>query len=93
MINVRKIKIKHRATGGATTRDELFKEIKLEFSDGSNMDFTLNGIPHGQGLEWNDIVLASPALVNFVKITATSVYGAANNGFSDFQLFECKGLI
>ena len=86
MINVKKIKIKHRAPGGTDT-GELFKYIKLELSDGSNVGFTLNDIQHAQELEWNDVVLASPTLLEFVKITAISNYGTGNNGFSDIQLF------
>ena len=90
MVNVEMVQIKHRATGSQPL-DEMFKDVELEFSDGTKVDFELNSIPFTQGLEWNNVILATPAMSTFVTITATSVYGAINNGFSDIRVFECKG--
>ena len=91
MVNVQKVQIKHRATGSEPEK-EMFKDVTLEFSDGTSVDATLNNIPFTKGLQWNDIVLPSPVLSDFVKITATSVYAAHNNGYSDVRVFDCKGM-
>ena len=77
------IRIKHRTNN---LQKEMFKNITLEFSDGTKVDYTLND----QHKYWNVVDLADNAPVSdFVKITATSVYGAVNNGFSDVRVFGC----
>ena len=85
---VRTIKIKHRSTGNSPAA-ELFKGISLEFSDGKKVEYTLNNISYLGGLVWNEVVLTRAPISDYVKITATSVYGAINNGFSDIQVFGC----
>ena len=68
----------------------MFKGISLEFSDGKKVDFTLNNIPFTSGLIWNDIVFPNDPMSDYVKITATSVYGTINNGFSDIRVYGCR---
>ena len=82
------IKIKHRASGGSPL-GEMFKGISLEFSDGQKVDFTLNKVPFTNGLVWNDVYLPSTPISTYVKITAKSVYGTINNGFSEIQVLGC----
>ena len=86
---VETIRIKHRSSGGSPL-SEMFKGISLEFSDGKKVDFTLNNIPFTNGLVWNDIVFPQDPMSDYVKITATSVYGTINNGFSDIRVYGCR---
>ena len=74
-----KLSIKHRATGDHAS-DELFKDIKLEFSVRSEShQSTLDPRQKSR----TEVVLPSPVVTTFVKITATGVYSGINNGFSD----------
>ena len=83
------MRIKHRATGQRPS-SELFKDILFEFSNGQTFEFTLNNIPYTDGLVWNDIVFPNDPNSDFVQITATSVYGTINNGFSDIRVYGCR---
>ena len=83
------MRIKHRATGQRPS-SELFKDILFEFSNGQTFEFTLNNIPYTDGLVWNDIVFPNDPNSDYVKITATSVYGTINNGFSDIRVYGCR---
>ena len=80
---VEKLKIKHRSDSTGT--NEMFKEIELEFSSGVIIGSTL----HMVSGNWSQIDLDDPLNTDFVKITAISVYGTANNGFSEIQIFGC----
>ena len=91
MYRVAAIRIKHRG-GGLYPSRELFKGISLEFSDGQTSTFTLNNIPYTApgGLVWNNIPFPKHPSSDYVKITATSVYGTINNGFSDIRVYGCR---
>ena len=82
------VKIKHRASGHSP-EGEMFKDISLEFADGQKVSYTLNSVPFTHGLVWNEVYLPSMPISNYVKITATSVYGTINNGFSDIRVIGC----
>ena len=83
LYQVENIKIKHRTNN---VQAEMFKDISLEFSDGTIANYTLNNVHQ----DWNEVdLINSPAISDFVRITATSVYGAGNNGFSDVRVFGC----
>ena len=88
---VTSIRIKHRATGSRPSL-ELFKGISFEFSNGEKFEFTLNNIPYtsANGLVCNNIKFPNNPSSDYVKITATSVYGTINNGFSDIRVFGCR---
>ena len=74
----------------------MFKEISLEFSDGTKVDHTLSSNPN-----WNDVDLSRPVVTVFVKITGKSVYvqpwwkdfsdkNAIHHGFSNIRVFGCS---
>ena len=77
---VETIKIKHRSSHEQT----MFKDISLEFSGAIKHDYMLNHY-----LDWNDVVLSSPYISDFIKITGKGVYGDKmyDSGFSDVQVF------
>ena len=77
---VGKLKLKHRYDD----KNEMFKAITLEFSSGT----MINSILH-MSIEWNEVILDDFTNTDFIKITATSVYGTTNNGFSEIQVFKC----
>ena len=77
---VEKIKIKHRTNNN---QNEMFKDISLEFSDGTKDDYTLNNVHQ----DWNAVAIDKRPMSSFVKIMAKSVYGTINNGFSEIQIF------
>ena len=79
---VEKIKIKHRTNNN---QNEMFKDISLEFSDGTKVDYTLNNVHQ----DWNAVAIDKRPISKFVKITAKSVYGTINNGFSEIRVFGC----
>ena len=65
---------------------ERFKDISLEFSDGTIVEYKLNN----KYRDWNDVVLANPPLSDFVKITGKNSYGSGlNNGFSEIRILGC----
>ena len=70
--------------------NERFKDISLEFSDGTLVNFALpNTYPTKQ---WEEIDLTTygdgiPS--NYVKISAKSVYKSVNNGFTEVKVFAC----
>ena len=70
--------------------DEYFKDISLEFSDGTFVDYTLNYTYPSK--EWAEIDLSSYGNLsntNYVNISAHSVYTKLNNGFSEIKVFGC----
>ena len=84
------IKLKHRACGANPER-EIFKNISLRFSDGTEVHHTLNNIPHTSGLEWTELRFSNITnpVSNYVNITASGVYARGNNGFSDIRVYGC----
>ena len=72
------------ARGRSST--ERFKDITLQFGDGSSTDFTLS---EDQNTVWNEIVLSDMPTSNYVKISANTVYGGSNIGFREVRIFGC----
>ena len=70
--------------------DEYFKEISIEFTDGTPVDFTL---PYTYpSHDWADIDLTDyPDMITtgYVNISVKSVYREANNGFSEVKVYGC----
>ena len=66
----------------------MFKDISLEFSDGTKVDYQLNDF-YGGIDEWNVVTINDPPQSDFVKIKAKSVYGTNNNGFNEIRIFGC----
>ena len=79
---VKKIKIKHRTNNAQA---EMFKDVSLEFSDGTKFDYKLNNVHH----DWNEVILDNPPISDLVKVEAKTVYGTVNNGFSEIRIFGC----
>ena len=79
---VERIQIKQRTNN---VQAEMFKDVSLEFSDGTKVDSKLNNVHH----DWNEVTLVNPPSSEFVKVTAKSVYGTINNGFSEIRIFGC----
>ena len=79
-----KISVKQRPS------DEYFKDISIDFKDGTPVDFTL---PHTHpSNDWEDIELTDHADIittDYLNISANSVYRESNNGFSEVKVFGC----
>ena len=87
LYQVENIKIKHKDNN----RGEMFKNISLEFSNGRIVNYTLNNYFNNYPTKyWNEIdLINNPPASEFVKITATSVYGSGHNGFADVRVYGC----
>ena len=84
-IEVSRIELRHRF-GGQYSREN-FKDIQLQLSNGYEMTATLS-----DHADWNTAeLLDGPhvASATWLKITATGVHGAANNGFSEMRIYGC----
>ena len=68
---------------------QMFKKISLDFSDGNTMDFKLH---EKNGEFWNEVIMPSKPITNFVNVTAKSVYEEGGlypyNGFSEIFIFQ-----
>ena len=62
----------------------MFKNISLEFGDGTIENFTLGNV-----VEWSELILTETAASKFVKITGLEVYGDQKNGFREVEVFGC----
>ena len=78
---IESLEIRHRSQGTAMR----FKDIILEFSNGKSHYFTLNDDP----MISNEVVFLKLMVSDFLRITATSVYGTFDNGYSDIKVFGC----
>ena len=67
-----------------STVEEMFKNISLEFEDGTIENFAL-----GTGVEWSELILTETAASKFVKIKGLEVYGDQKNGFREVEVFGC----
>ena len=66
--------------------NERFKDISLEFSNTTSVDFTLS-----DGQVWEEIRLDDANVeTNYVNISAINVYNKINNGFSELKVFGGK---
>ena len=76
------IRIKH-----ANSHPHMFKDISLEFADGTKVDYKLNSVQN----EWNTIILTNRPSSSYVKILVKSVYdGTSYPGFSEIRMYGCK---
>ena len=70
--------------------DDYFKDVSLEFSDGTSKKFTLpNTYPTKQWEEIDLTVYGDLITSDYVKISANSVYKKWNNGFAEIKVFTC----
>ena len=64
---------------------EYFKDISLEFLDGSPAAFSLSN-----SKVWEEIELDNNNITtNYVKISAINVHNKVNNGFAELKVFGC----
>ena len=62
----------------------MFKNISLEFEDGTIENFALGNV-----VEWSELILTETAASKNVKITGLDVYGDEKNGFREVEVFGC----
>ena len=71
--------------------EHFFKDITLEFSNGSPAYSTLrdfSNVPqHGRYFMWSEVDIPGKRITKFVKVTATSVKGSGNYGFREMVIF------